>query len=83
MSEPAEGPAGVAAAAFRALEAERGEELVGWLDPEAVEAFRVGQLRCWKEAGERRPLTAPSHCPRGSPQTSCSKSARTCAATAP
>ncbi|HEX6070501.1 MAG TPA: hypothetical protein VFZ18_11775, partial [Longimicrobiaceae bacterium] len=57
MSEAAKGPDGVAAAAFRALDAERWDEFVGWLDPEAVEEFRAGQLRFWKEAGERRPLT--------------------------
>jgi hypothetical protein len=58
MTEAGEGPERVAAAAFRALDAERWDEFVGWLDPEAVEEFRTGQLRWWKEAGERRPLTA-------------------------
>ena len=57
MSEDAEGPESVAAAAFAALDAERWDEFVGWLDPEAVEEFRAGQLHVSKPH-ERRPLTA-------------------------
>ncbi|HEX6071326.1 MAG TPA: hypothetical protein VFZ18_15945, partial [Longimicrobiaceae bacterium] len=57
MSEATEGPESMATAAFRALDAERWDEFVGWLDPEAVEEFRAGQLQLWKPH-ERRPLTA-------------------------